>query len=99
MKTSYTAEELADIVRLPGKVVLSIGCASGSQEFADVFFSGGASAYIAPVISPFGHAAPVFVTLLFFALTQGRTLEDAVDIARAADPELAIWTLFTATSM
>ena len=95
MKTSYSVEELAGIVRLRGRVVVSVGCASGSPEFAEVFLSGGASAYIAPVISPFGHAAPVFVTLLFFALTQGRTLEDAVEVARAADRELAIWQLFT----
>ena len=95
MKTSYSVEELAGIVRLPGKVVVSVGCASGSPELAEVFLSGGASAYVAPVISPFGHAAPVFVTLLFFALTQGRTLEEAVEAARAVDRELAIWRLFT----
>lgn len=58
MKTSYSVEELAGIVRLPGKVVVSVGCASGSPEFAEVFLAGGASAYIAPVMSPFGHAAP-----------------------------------------
>lgn len=61
-----------------------------------MFLSGGASAYIAPVISPFGHTAG-FRHVLFFALTQGRTLEPAVDVARAADRELAIWKLFTAT--
>ncbi len=94
MKTSYSVDELADIVRLPGKVIVSVGCASGSPELADVFLSSGATAYIAPVTSPFGHAAPVFVTILFFALTQGRTLEEAVEVARSVDRELAIWQLF-----
>ena len=94
MKTSYSVDELAAIVRLPGKVIVSVGCASGSPELADVFLSCGASAYIAPLTSPFGHAAPVFVTVLFFALTQGRTLEEAVEVARSVDRELAIWQLF-----
>ena len=54
----------------------------------------GARSYTAPVESPFAHAAPVFVSLLFFALTQEQTLGDAVGAVTAFDRELARWKFF-----
>ena len=54
----------------------------------------GAAAYVAPVGAPFGYAsffAPVF---LFYELTEGRSLDEAVERLRAHDRELGMWRLF-----
>jgi hypothetical protein len=93
-KSSFSVEEVRSMVRVPGKVVLGVGCASGTQEWADVFFEGGATDYIAPVSAPFAHAASVFTTILFYALTQGRDLAEAVETARTVDNELAVFRHF-----
>jgi hypothetical protein len=93
-KSSFSVDEVRSMVHVPGKVVLGVGCASGTQEWADAFFEGGATDYIAPVSAPFSHAASVFTTILFYALTQGRNLAEAVEAARAIDGELAIFRHF-----
>jgi len=93
-RTSFSVEEVRSMVRVPGKVVLGVGCASGTQEWADAFFEGGATDYVAPVSAPFAHAASVFTTILFYGLTQGRELAQAVETARAVDDELAIFKHF-----
>ena len=92
--SSFSVEEVRSMVRVPGKVVLGVGCASGTQEWAEAFFEGGATDYIAPTSAPFSHAAAVFTTILFYALTQGRDLADAVETARSVDNELAIFRHF-----
>ena len=93
-KSSFSVEEVRSMVRVPGKVVVGLGCASGTQEWADAFFEGGATDYIAPASAPFAHAGSVFTTILFYALTQGRDLGEAVETARAVDDELAIFMHF-----
>jgi hypothetical protein len=93
-KSSFSVDEVRSMVRVPGKVVLGIGCASGTQEWADAFFEGGATDYVAPISAPFAHAASVFTTILFYGLTQGRDLAEAVATARAVDDELAIFRHF-----
>ena len=82
------------MLRVPNKVVVAVGCVSGTQEWAEVFFDAGATDYIAPVAAPFAHAAPLFVSLLFYGLTQNRSLPDAIELARGVDSELAVWSHF-----
>ncbi len=93
-KSSFSVEEVRSMVRVPGKVVVGLGCASGTQEWADAFFEGGATDYIAPTSAPFAHVGSVFPTILFYALTQGQVLADAVQTARSVDDELAIFMHF-----
>ncbi|MGH9225568.1 MAG: hypothetical protein ACRD2W_17685 [Acidimicrobiales bacterium] len=93
--SSFSMDEVREMLRVPGKVVIAVGCVSGTQEWADVFFDGGATDYIAPAAAPFAHAAPLFVSLLFYGLTQHQSLADAVELARGVDDELAVWTHFT----
>jgi hypothetical protein len=91
---SFSMDEMRGILRVPGTVVVAVGCASGTREWADVFFAAGATDYIAPAGPPFAHAGTVFTALLFYGLTQGRDLAGAVETARAVDRELALWRHF-----
>ena len=86
--------ELRTFTRLSGNVVIATGCETGTPELAEVFLTGGASAYVAPAGAPFGYAsifAPIF---LFYELVERRSLEQAVQRLRAHDAELAMWRLF-----
>lgn len=95
--TTYTAVELRSMLDVGGRTVIALGCSAGSPELRDAFLAAGARAFVAPSGAPFGHAALVFATLLFFNLTQGDALEAAVVNARAAHPEFEMWSLASRT--
>lgn len=80
--------------RLPGSLVIANGCDTGTRELADAFLAAGASAYLAPDGAPFGYASAFAPLLVFYELTEGRTLAQAVARLRAHDAELAMWRLF-----
>ncbi|MFG3256468.1 hypothetical protein [Streptomyces sp. NPDC048172] len=86
--------EVRTHVRLPGSVVISTGCETGAPELAEAFLEAGASAYVAPEGAPFGYASVFAPLLLFYELTETRSLEAAVGKLRAHDEELAMWRLF-----
>lgn len=92
--SSFTMDEVRSMLHVHDKVVIGMGCASGTPEWADVYMGAGAIDYVAPSGAPFAHAAPLFVIVLFYALTQGRDLADAVELARGLDGELASWRHF-----
>lgn len=93
-KASFSLEEVREMLRVPGKIVIAVGCVSGTPEWAEVFFDAGATDYIAPAAAPFAYAAPLFVSLVFYGLTHYRSLADAVELARGVDSELAHWVHF-----
>jgi hypothetical protein len=78
----------------PGAMVISTGCETGTPELASAYFQGGASAYVAPTGAPFGYASAFAPLLLFYELTEGRSLERAVERLRDHDRELSMWRLF-----
>jgi hypothetical protein len=87
-------DELRTFARLPGSVVIATGCDTGTHALAAAFFAAGASAYVAPEGAPFGYASIVAPILLFYNLTEQRSLEEAVEHVRAHDRELSMWRLF-----
>jgi hypothetical protein len=88
-------DELRAFVRLtPGTTVISTGCDTGTEALANAYFAGGAAAYVAPAGAPFGYASTIAPILLFYNLTEGRTLREAVERLRGHDDELALWRLF-----
>jgi hypothetical protein len=91
---ALTPEDLESFVNLPGRVVLSLGCETGTQALADVFLRHGCVAYIGPEGAPFGYASAFVPIYLFYELTEMRTLEQAIERLRAHDHELAMWRLF-----
>jgi hypothetical protein len=52
-------------------------------------------AYVAPRGAPFGYASLFAPLLLFYELTERRTLRQAVGRLQAHDAELAMWRLYT----
>ena len=93
---SLPAFALRGNVDLPGTVVVSTACETGTPAFADVFLTGGAACYIAPVGYPEGSAVPLFVHALFHdLLRRGSSVEVAVRRARQAlAPDEATFSLF-----
>jgi hypothetical protein len=63
---------LAGRVALPGCVVLSLACRTGSPEFAAAFLAGSVRAYIAPTDYPSGPDALLFLHHYFFQVLHRR---------------------------
>ena len=92
---SVGPDELRRVVRLSaGSIVISTGCDTGTEDLASAYFEGGASAYVAPGGAPFGYASAFAPLFLFYELTEGRPLEQAVSRLRDHDRELSMWRLF-----
>jgi hypothetical protein len=93
-----TPTKLASFAQLPGRVVLSTGCSTGSGEFAQAFLGAGCAAYIAPDGSPEATAALFFVLHLFYDLSCHCSLGSAFDSAYAHDDQTGLFRLFTRSS-
>jgi hypothetical protein len=89
-----TPANLRDFARLDHKVVMATGCDTGHPGLAQAFLDCGAAAYIAPIGAPFGYASYFAPILLFYELTQRRSLDEAVARLRAHDTELSMWRLY-----
>jgi hypothetical protein len=87
-------DEVRRHARLAGATVIATGCDTGTSELAQAFLDAGATAYVAPAGAPFGYASLFAPLLLFYELTEGRTLTQAVEHLRGHDAELAIWRLY-----
>ncbi|MFI6871685.1 hypothetical protein [Nocardia sp. NPDC050406] len=81
-------------LRLPGSVVISTGCDTGDPALAEAFLEVGASSYFAPTDSPDGHAAFMAALILFYEMTEGRELLDAVKRVQTYNDSFAMWTLW-----
>jgi hypothetical protein len=89
-----TPHDLHTFVDLPGRVVISLACETGTPQFAQAFLEHGASAYLGPEGAPFGYASLFVPIFLFCELTEGRSLEEAVERLRRHAEELSMWRLF-----
>jgi len=86
-------DDVRRVADLRGATVIAAGADLGTEAMADAFLDAGAEAYVAPTGAPFGYASVIAVALLFYDLTEGRSLDAAVDSLRAHDDELAMWQL------
>lgn len=88
------ARALAGKIKLPGRVVLSTACGTGSPEFGKAFIAGGVRAYIAPASYPEGAAALLFVHHFFYGILCCRKEAEAAYLhARSYDEESAKFSL------
>ena len=95
LRGSVGPPELRSFARVrPDAVVISTGCDTGTPELGAAFLGSGASAYVAPAGAPFGYASVFAPLLLFYELTERRSLRDAVARLRRHDQELSMWRLF-----
>lgn len=62
------ARSLDGVIALPGTVVLSTACLSGSDAFGKAFIAGGVSLYAAPADQPDGTDVLLFAHQFFHAL-------------------------------
>lgn len=81
-------------LQIPGSAVISLGCETGEPALAEAFLQVGASSYVAPTGQPDGHAAFIASLLLFYELTEGRELLDAVERVRTYNDSLAMWRIW-----
>ncbi|MDD5368807.1 MAG: hypothetical protein PHQ40_06975 [Anaerolineaceae bacterium] len=88
------AEELAQIVRLPGHIVVSLGCATGTEVLASAFLGGGCTAYVAPTAGVEANAALLFAIHLYYFLAEKRSLEEAVEESRKHDAQCSLFKLW-----
>lgn len=89
-----STEDLSKIVQLPGRIVVNLGCLTGTEPITKAFLEGGCEAYIAPVNFIEGNAALLFAIHLFYFLAAKRTLSEAVQEACKHDDQCALFKLF-----
>jgi len=96
---SVSSENLSQSVKLPGKIVLGLGCLTGTKPIANAFLKGGCEAYIAPTDFIEGNAALLFAIHLFYFLADKRTLGEAVDLSQQHDDQCALFKLYLPASI
>jgi len=92
---SVSAAELASIVQMPGRLVVNLGCRTGTDALAAAFLGGGCDAYIAPTDDIEGKAAMLFAIHLFYFLAEKRPLTEAVQESRKHDAGCALFKLYS----
>jgi hypothetical protein len=93
---SMPPTRIAERVRLPGRIVVSTACRTGSAAFGEAFRKGGVAAYIGPDGYPDGSAAALFVHLLFDQLLhKAASPAAALRHVHGYDADLGMFTLFS----
>lgn len=90
-------DEFEKQINWKGKTVVSLGCCTGTKEFADTFIKGGVKTYLAPDDYPDGNATLTFAIYLFFLLKKGDSLSVALKKAKQLDKELDSFKLYENT--
>jgi hypothetical protein len=88
-----TPEVVSTYAHLDHALVISTGCGTATPAMGQAMLGRGATGYLAPVAEPYGYAAFFAVTYLFYELTQGRNIRQAVARLCDHDPELNMWQL------
>lgn len=89
---NFTAEEISRYLRLSGKVILNLGCSTGTEPLATVFSA--CNTYLAPADDVAGSSALMFALRFFYELAQNhKSVPEAYELARAADDETRLFSL------
>ncbi|PIR52746.1 hypothetical protein COU76_04810 [Candidatus Peregrinibacteria bacterium CG10_big_fil_rev_8_21_14_0_10_49_10] len=64
-------------IKLSGKTVLSLGCATGTENFARAFIAGGVENYIAPESYPEGNSSLVFALTFLWKILEKKNVAQA----------------------
>ena len=89
---NITAADVAKYLKLQNKLILNLGCTTGSTAMAAAFSK--QNTYIASDDYTEGNAALYFAVSLFYELSKGTILEEAYEKAKATDSETALFRLF-----
>jgi hypothetical protein len=83
-------QEITRYAQFDQQVVVSTGCMSGTDPFAEAYLETGAAAYVAPRGYPEASSAFFFTTQLFYGLlVRELTLAEAMSWCRKTDEECA----------
>ena len=88
--------EVREHYRLSAPVVVSTGCETGTDAMAAAFLSSGATQYVAPPHLPDGDSSLLLLHMLFYGLSLGWSLDDALQRAVTFDARLTPWRLWPA---
>lgn len=88
-------EDLRSFARFDGATVIATGCDTGHPALVEAVLDSGAGAYVAPDGAPFAYASFFAPVVLFYELTERRTLAEAVSRLQDHDGELGMWRLHT----
>ncbi len=89
-----SAVELAQTVCLPGHIVVSLGCMTGTEALACAFLDGGCEAYVAPTGGVEANAALLFAIHLYYFLEKKWPLDQAVEESRKHDAQCSLFKLW-----
>lgn len=88
-------DEIRKASKLKNKTILSLGCATGTDEFAAAFLDTGSSAYIAPKDYPFGNSSLLFAIHLCYQVSQHKKpLAEAFEMAKKYEKESSMFQLW-----
>ncbi len=90
-------EELQGKVTIKNKIIISTGCTTGSGKLYKAFTDNN-NAFIAPTDYIEGNSDLMFVVQLFYHLSNGKSLEESVTLARQTDDETGLYKLYPARS-
>lgn len=88
-------DELRTFANFEGATVIATGCDTGHPPLVRAVLDCGAKAFVAPDGAPFAYASFFAPVLLFYELTEQRSLVEAVQSLRSHDHELGMWRLHT----
>lgn len=87
---------MAPRIVLPGRLVVSTACVTGSDAFGAAFLRGGVAAYVAPDDYPDGGDAVLFVHLLFHRILRGAAPAAALREIQRYDEAFGMFRMFAA---
>jgi hypothetical protein len=93
-ESPLAAAEIEEIAILPGKTVLNLGCALGTESMARAFLNRGCKAYIAATGYVDGSSALMFAIHYFYFLYFDKSLAEAVALSREHDDQCRLFRLF-----
>lgn len=89
----FSAADVCKYLKLCGKLIICLGCCTGSGKLSDAFAA--RNTYIAPDDYIDGRAALFFTLRFFYELIQnGRSVGEAFESASATDSETALFRIF-----
>lgn len=81
-------QDIGKTAKLQGKTILNLGCKTGSPSFREAFRQAGVAHYVAPDDYPEASAVMIFAVNLFYRLSTGESLHEAVEQASSLSDEV-----------
>ena len=89
-KGNLGREDIEKFMHLSGKIILSLGCTTGTPETSRIFAKN--NIYIAPIDYIEGRSALFFAIKFFYEVLQnGKDAKNAYELAKANDAETALF--------